>query len=111
MVRNTLFAKLVDPDRRVATVDLGDGMLAVATTKFAVRRSVIVDNQRSNILIDNTKGAKITQTLVTRSLYGVVLQHGATLDAHGNVVYGHELSNRSGDAGLSVPGPPQLVVP
>ena len=111
VVRNTLFAKLVDPDKRVATVDLGDGLLAVAATTFAIRRSVIVDNQRSNILIDSTKGAKITQTLVTRSLYGVVLQHGATLDAQGNAVYGHELGNRSGDAGLSVPGPPLLVVP
>lgn len=108
-VRMTRFANLIEPDKRQLKVALGDALLAVQATGFAVRDSIVLDNQRAGLLVDSTAGAKLSASLVARGTFGLVTQNSATLAAVGNLVYGHTQQNRVSDGGLAVPQPPGLV--
>ena len=108
VVRDTTYAPLVLPDLKLGQ-QLADGLVAAAATALSVQRSLFANNARAAVLIDATLAATLARTVVSGGLYGVVTQHGSSVQSLNNAVFGASLQNRAGDAGLAVPAAPKLV--
>ncbi len=97
-----------------SAVTLGDGVVIDASPASRVERCLFVDNVRAGVLVNDSPNAVVRRNLIDGGgvgLYGLVFQHTTdAIDQH-NAVFGAVLSNRSSDAGLSLPLPPKAVGP
>lgn len=105
VIRHTGFAKHVQPSDQPGA-ELGDGLLATLSQKLWVERTLISANLRSGLLLHDCQDATVRASAVSGSPLGLVTQGQTKLTLDGALLHDNSISNRAGDAGLSVPPPP-----
>ena len=90
---------------------LADGTAINGALLVLIDRCLFAGNQRAAILIESSVGAIVRHSLLDAASgrYGLVVQRSKDSKSDSNAVFGATVHDRSSDAGLSLPAPPQAV--
>ena len=90
---------------------LGDGVFIDGLSAATVRTTALVDNARAGLFVAPGGEVVVRQSAATRNLYGIVIDSPKTVETSNNALFENALQDWSVVGSLTVPPPPEAIVP